>query len=112
MGIVRFALRFPNTFFVAAAFVLVLGLSAILSMPTDIFPEIDIPVVTVIWQYTGLSRPEMEQRITTYGEWNCEDRGHSVHGAECRCDRYPIRDAKIPREDWERPCRYAERLMP
>src|SRR6476660_7348301 len=38
-------------------------------MPKDIFPEIDIPVVTVIWQYTGLSTPEMEQRVTTYGEY-------------------------------------------
>src|SRR5438552_2024833 len=38
-------------------------------MPTDIFPEIDIPVVTVIWQYTGLSTPEMEQRVTTYSEY-------------------------------------------
>ena len=38
-------------------------------MPTDIFPDIDIPVVTVIWQYTGLSTPEMEQRVTTYSEY-------------------------------------------
>src|SRR5467141_2402391 len=38
-------------------------------MPTDIFPEINIPVVTVIWQYTGLSTPEMEQRVTTYSEY-------------------------------------------
>ena len=38
-------------------------------MPEDIFPEINIPVVTVIWQYTGLSTPEMEQRVTTYSEY-------------------------------------------
>src|SRR5467141_1307743 len=38
-------------------------------MPTDIFPEINIPVVTIIWQYTGLSTPEMEQRVTTYSEY-------------------------------------------
>ena len=38
-------------------------------MPTDIFPEINIPVVTVIWQYTGLSTPEMEQRVTTYSQY-------------------------------------------
>jgi hypothetical protein len=50
MGIVRFALKFPHTFFVLAALILVLGVSAIVSMPTDIFPEINIPVVTVIWQ--------------------------------------------------------------
>jgi multidrug efflux pump subunit AcrB len=38
-------------------------------MPIDIFPEINIPVVTVIWQYTGLSTPEMEQRVTTYSQY-------------------------------------------
>jgi multidrug efflux pump subunit AcrB len=39
-------------------------------MPEDIFPEINIPVVSVIWQYTGLSVPEMEQRVTTYGQYS------------------------------------------
>jgi multidrug efflux pump subunit AcrB len=38
-------------------------------MPEDIFPEINIPVVSVIWQYTGLSVPEMEQRVTTYSQY-------------------------------------------
>ena len=69
MGIVRFALRFPHTFYVVAALVVFLGIAAIRSMPTDIFPEIRIPVVTVIWQYTGLSTPEMEQRVTTYSQY-------------------------------------------
>jgi multidrug efflux pump subunit AcrB len=69
MAIVRFALRFPHTFFVLAALILFLGVTAIRTMPADIFPEIDIPVVTVIWQYTGLSTPEMEQRITVYSEY-------------------------------------------
>jgi multidrug efflux pump subunit AcrB len=69
MGIVRFALRFPYTFYVLAAFILFLGISAIVVMPQDIFPEIDIPVVTVIWQYSGLSVPEMEQRVTTYSQY-------------------------------------------
>jgi multidrug efflux pump subunit AcrB len=69
MGIVRFALRFPHTFYVLAGMVLFLGCSAILVTPKDIFPAINIPVVTVIWQYTGLSPEEMEQRVTTYGEY-------------------------------------------
>src|ERR1700694_4586336 len=69
MGIVRFALRFPHTFFVLAALILFLGAAAIRTMPTDIFPEINIPVVTVIWSYTGLSTPEMEQRVTTYSQY-------------------------------------------
>jgi multidrug efflux pump subunit AcrB len=70
MAIVRFALKFPYTFYVLAAFILFLGISAIMVMPQDIFPEIDIPVVSVIWQYTGLSVPEMEQRVTTYSQYS------------------------------------------
>src|SRR6202171_3221447 len=70
MGIVRFALRFPHTFYVVAALILFLGIAAIRSMPTDIFPEIRIPVVTVIWQYTGLTTPEMEQRVSTYSQYS------------------------------------------
>jgi multidrug efflux pump subunit AcrB len=70
MGIVRFALRFPHTFYVLALLISFLGVIAATSMPTDIFPEIDIPVVTVIWTYTGLSTPETEQRITTYAEFS------------------------------------------
>jgi multidrug efflux pump subunit AcrB len=70
MGIVRFALRFPHTFYVLAALILFLGVTAIRTMPTDIFPEIRIPVVTVIWSYTGLSTPEMEQRVTTYSQYS------------------------------------------
>jgi hypothetical protein len=69
MGIVRFALRWPYTFYVLAILILFLGATAFRSMPTDIFPEIDIPVVTVIWQYTGLDTPEMEQRVTTYSQY-------------------------------------------
>ncbi|MET4039942.1 multidrug efflux pump subunit AcrB [Bradyrhizobium sp. RT6a] len=70
MGIVRFALRLPHTFYVLAALILFLGGIAIRSMPTDIFPEIRIPVVTVIWSYTGLSTPEMEQRVSTYSQYS------------------------------------------
>jgi multidrug efflux pump subunit AcrB len=70
MGIVRFALRFPHTFYIVAGMMLFLGCSAVLVMPKDIFPAINIPVVTVIWQYSGLSPEEMEQRITTYSEFS------------------------------------------
>ncbi len=58
MGIVRFALRFPHTFYVMAIAILFLGISAAITSPKDIFPAINIPVVTVIWQYTGLSPEE------------------------------------------------------
>src|SRR3984957_5662665 len=84
MGIVRFALKFPHTFFVLAALILVLGVSAIVSMPTDIFPEINIPVVTVIWQETGLSTPEMEQRVTTYSEYTISSNVNGIKDTEAQ----------------------------
>ena len=46
MGIVRFALKYPHTFYVVAALILFLGVTAAVEMPTDIFPEINIPVVS------------------------------------------------------------------
>jgi multidrug efflux pump subunit AcrB len=70
MGIVRFALRFPHTFYVMALAMLFLGISGVLTAPKDIFPRIDIPVVTVIWQYSGLTPEEMDQRVTTYSEYS------------------------------------------
>src|SRR5262245_15556669 len=70
MGIVRVALKFPHTFYVLAGLMLFLGGSAILVTPKDIFPSINIPVVTVIWQFTGLTPEEMEQRVTTYSEYS------------------------------------------
>jgi multidrug efflux pump subunit AcrB len=63
MWIVRLALRRPYTFAVFALLILILGAYSIVSMPTDIFPNIDIPVVTVVWNYTGLSAQEMSTRI-------------------------------------------------
>src|SRR6202011_4133104 len=69
MGIVRFALKFPYTFYILAALIMFLGISAIMVMPEDIFPEINIPVVSIIWQYTGLTSPEMEQRVSTYSQY-------------------------------------------
>ena len=69
MGIVRFALKYPHTFYVVAALILFLGVTAVVEMPTDIFPEINIPVVSVIWQFTGLNTIEVEQRFTTYSQY-------------------------------------------
>jgi multidrug efflux pump subunit AcrB len=63
MWIVRLALRRPYTFAVFGLLILILGAFSIVSMPTDIFPNIDIPVVTVVWNYTGLSAQEMSTRI-------------------------------------------------
>jgi multidrug efflux pump subunit AcrB len=84
MGIVRFALRFPHTFYVVAALILFLGFAAVRSMPTDIFPEIRIPVVTVIWQYTGLTTPEMEQRVSTYSQYSISSNVNGIKNMEAQ----------------------------
>jgi multidrug efflux pump subunit AcrB len=84
MGIVRFALRLPHTFYVLAVLVVFLGVTAMVSMPTDIFPEINIPVVTIIWQYTGLSTPEMEQRVTTYSEYSLSSSVNGIRDIEAQ----------------------------
>ena len=68
MWIVRLALRRPYTFAVFALLILILGVLSILSMPTDIFPNIDIPVVTVVWNFNGLSAEEMANRIVSNSE--------------------------------------------
>src|SRR5580698_10428645 len=68
MWIVRLALRRPYTFAVFAILLLLIGAFSILSMPTDIFPNINIPVVSIVWQYTGLSAEEMANRIVFNSE--------------------------------------------
>src|ERR1700726_3298542 len=84
MAIVRFALRFPHTFYVLAALIIFLGVAAIRSMPTDIFPEIRIPVVTVIWQYTGLTTPEMEHRVSTYSQYSISANVNGIKNMEAQ----------------------------
>lgn len=69
MWIVKLALNRPYTFIVLSILILLLGVSSIATMPTDIFPNIDIPVITVVYDYRGLQAQEMEQRITTFSEF-------------------------------------------
>src|SRR6266481_2217582 len=68
MWIVRLALRRPYTFVVLALLIAVLGVVSIVTMIVDIFPAINIPVVTVIWNFSGLSPTEMQGRIVTVSE--------------------------------------------
>ena len=65
IGIVRVALQRPYTFVVLALVILIVGPLAALRTPVDIFPEIRIPVIAVIWQYTGLQPDQMAGRVTT-----------------------------------------------
>ena len=68
MWIVRLALRRPYTFVVFAFLILILGVFSIDSMPVDIFPDIDIPVITVVWQFNGLSADQISNRIVSTSE--------------------------------------------
>ncbi len=68
MWIVQVALRRPYTFLVMALLILLATPFALRSMATDIFPEIDIPVISVIWRYEGLSAQEMGSRVTSVTE--------------------------------------------
>jgi len=70
MWIVALALRRPYTFIVMALVILLLTPITVFLMPTDIFPEIDIPVVSVIWFYTGMSPQDMADRIVANSERN------------------------------------------
>ena len=63
MWLVRLALKRPYTFVVMSMLIVILGAVTILRMPTDIFPDIDIPVISVVWNYPGMSPEEMEKRI-------------------------------------------------
>ena len=65
VAVVRVALQRPYTFVVLALLLLIIGPLAALRTPTDIFPEIRIPVIAVAWQYTGLPPEQMAGRIST-----------------------------------------------
>jgi multidrug efflux pump subunit AcrB len=65
MWIVKIALNRPYTFIVLALLIFVLSPLVILRTPTDIFPNIDIPVISVAWTYTGLNPEDLEARLTT-----------------------------------------------
>ena len=82
MWIVRLALRRPYTFVIMAMLIVILGVLAIVRMPTDIFPEIDIPVVSVIWTYAGVSPEEMAEVITVRSRARLHHHGerHRAHG--------------------------------
>jgi multidrug efflux pump subunit AcrB len=82
MWIVKLALRRPSTFVVMALLILLLGITSIKKTPTDIFPEIEIPVVTVVWQYAGLSPDQMAKQITTFGEYTISSAFDNVKNIE------------------------------
>src|ERR1700744_3484853 len=63
IGIVKIALSRPYTFIVMALLILIFGVSSAIKTPTDIFPNIGIPVISVVWSYTGLPPDDMATRV-------------------------------------------------
>ena len=68
MGIVRLALRRPYTFIVMGLLIAVLGILSVLAMSTDIFPDINVPVISVVWTDAGISPQDMESRVVLVAE--------------------------------------------
>src|SRR5215470_14031293 len=68
MWIVKLALRRPYTFVVVALMLILAGIGSTTRMPKDIFPAINEPTVTILWQYPGFSAPEMTNQITEWSE--------------------------------------------
>ena len=85
MWIVRLALRRPYTFVVMAILIAILGGAAIVTMPVDIFPYIDIPIVSVLWNYSGLSPDEMEKRVVTNFERGLTSNVNDIEHIESQC---------------------------
>jgi multidrug efflux pump subunit AcrB len=82
MGLVKFALKFRNTFFVLTVLILLAGIGAIMTMPKDVLPTVDIPVVTIVWTFTGLDTPEMQQRVTTYSEFALSNNVNNIRNMQ------------------------------
>src|ERR1700737_4146339 len=82
MWIVRLALRRPYTFVVMALAIILLTPIGRLRTPVDIFPEINIPVISLVWTYNGLQPQEMEQRITSNVERGVQTLVNDVENIE------------------------------
>ena len=82
MWIVRLALRRPYTFIVLAMLIVLLGVFSILRTPTDIFPNINIPVISAIWSYTGLPPEDMANRIVANAERYAQTTVNDVEHSE------------------------------
>ncbi len=82
MWLVKYALKFRNSFYVLAILILLAGVGACVVMPKDVLPEVNIPVVTVVWTYTGLDTPEMESRVTTYAEVSVSNNVSGIRNME------------------------------
>ena len=82
MGLVTYALKFRITFYVMSILILLAGIGGYIVMPKDVLPEVNIPVITIVWTYTGLDTPEMEKRVTTYTEFALSNNVNGIRNME------------------------------
>jgi multidrug efflux pump subunit AcrB len=82
MGLVKYALKFRVSFFVLSILMMLGGIGSAVVMPKDVLPTVDIPVVVVVWTYTGLDTTDMAQRITTYSEFSLSNNVNNIRRME------------------------------
>ncbi|HVX77879.1 MAG TPA: efflux RND transporter permease subunit [Bradyrhizobium sp.] len=82
MGLVKYALKFRVSFFVLSILMMLGGIGAAVVMPKDVLPTVNIPVVVVVWTYTGLDTTDMAQRITTYSEFSLSNNVNNIRRME------------------------------
>ncbi len=93
MGLVKFALKFRITFYVLGLLILLSGIGASVVANKDVLPNVDIPVVVVVWTYTGLDPTDMASRVTTYSEFALSN---NVNGIKRMESTTPRSTCKIP----------------
>ena len=82
MGLVKFALKFRITFYVLAILILLSGVGASVVANKDVLPNVNIPVVVVVWTYTGLDPTDMASRVTTYSEFGLSNNVNGIRRME------------------------------
>lgn len=82
MGLVLYALKNRISFYVMGVLVLLAGIGASVVAPKDVLPAVDIPVVVIVWTYTGLDTTDMAQRITTYSEFSLSNNVNDIKQME------------------------------
>ena len=82
MGLVLYALKFRISFYVAALLILIGGVGACIVTPKDVLPNVNIPVVVVVWTYNGLNTTDMASRITTYSEFSLSNNVNNIRRME------------------------------
>ncbi len=82
MELVLYALKYRVSFYVLSILIMLAGVGAVVVMPKDVLPTVDIPVVVIVWTYNGLDATDMTQRITTYSEFSLSNNVNNIRRME------------------------------